>query len=74
VVLSALAVNMPALTLSSLIPVAVVALVVYLLHRHQGMRLWHAVVCLLAGAVLAGSVVGPDISSVLSQLSGGHLH
>jgi hypothetical protein len=48
--------------------------VVYLLHRRQGMQLWHAIVCLLAGAVLAGTVLGPDISSVLSQLSGGRLH
>ena len=64
---------MPALNLSSLIPLAVVAFAVYLLHR-QGMQLWHAVVCLLLGVVLAGSVIGPDISSVLSQLSGGHLH
>lgn len=65
---------MPALTLSSLIPVAVVALVVYLLHRYQGMQLWHAIVCLLAGVVLASSVFGPDISAVLSQFSGGRLH
>ena len=65
---------MPTLNLSSLIPLAVVALVVYLLHRHQGMRLWHAIACLLAGVILAGSVVGPDISNVLSQLSGGRLH
>ncbi len=72
-VLSAPAVSMPALNLSSLIPLAVIALVVYLLHRHQGMQLWHAIVCLLAGVVLAGSVFGPDISDVLSQLSGGHL-
>ena len=35
------------------------------------MQLWHAIVCLLAGVVLASSVLGPDISSVLSQLSGG---
>jgi hypothetical protein len=74
VVLSAPAVSMPALTLSALIPLAVVAIVVYLLHRHQGMQLWHAIVCLLAGVVLAGTVLGPDISSVLSQLSGGRLH
>ena len=65
---------MPTLNMSSLIPLAVVALVVYLLHRHQGMRLWHAIVCLLAGVILAGSVVGPDISNVLSQISGGHLN
>ena len=63
---------MPALNLSTLIPLAVIALVIYLLQR-SGMQLWHAIVCLLAGTVLAGSVVGPDISSVLSQLSGGRL-
>jgi hypothetical protein len=68
------AVTMPAVSLSSLIPLGIVALVVYLLHRHQGMQLWHAIVCLLAEAVLAGTVLGPDISSVLSQLSGGRLH
>jgi hypothetical protein len=61
------------LTLSSLIPVAAVGLVVYLLHR-SGMQLWHAIVCLLAGVVLAGTAFGPQISSILSQLSGGHLN
>ena len=64
----------PNLTLSSLIPLAVIAIVVYLLHRHSGMQLWHAIVCLLAGVVLAGTILGPQISSILSQLSGGHLH
>ena len=72
--LSAAAVSMPALTFSSLIPLGIVALVVCLLHRYQGMQLWHAIVCLLAGVILAGSVVGPDISKVLSQISGGHLN
>lgn len=62
------------MNLSSLIPLAVIALGVYLLHRHSGMRLWHALVCLVLGVVLAGSVVGPDISNVLSQISGGHLN
>ena len=59
--------------MSSLIPVAFVGAVVHLLHR-SGMQLWHAIVCLLAGVILAGSVVGPDISNVLSQISGGHLN
>ena len=49
---------MPALNLSTLIPLAVVALVVYLLQR-SGMQLWHAFVCLVLGVVLAGSVFGP---------------
>ena len=64
---------MPALNLPNLIPLAVVALGVYLLQRN-GMQLWHAFVCLLLGVVLAGSVLGPNISSILSSLSGGRLH
>ena len=63
---------MPALNLSTLIPLAVIALVVYLLQR-QGMQLWHAIVCLVLGVILSGTFVGPQISSILSQLSGGHL-
>ena len=62
------------MNLSTLIPLAVIALVVYLLHRHSGMQLWHAIVCLLAGVVLAGTAFGPQLSSILSQLSGGRLH
>ncbi len=61
------------MTLSSLIPLAVIALVVYLLQRN-GMQLWHAFACLVLGVILAGSVLGPNISSILSQLSGGRLH
>ena len=61
------------LNLPTLLPLAVVALVVYLLQRN-GMQLWHAFACLLLGVVLAGSVLGPNISSILSSLSGGRLH
>ena len=63
---------MPALNLSNLIPLAVIAFVVYLLQR-SGMQLWHAFVCLVLGVVLAGTVFGPQISSILSSLSGGYL-
>ena len=70
--LSAAAVSMPALNLSSLIPLAVIAGGVYLLQR-SGMQLWHAFACLLLGVVLAGTALGPQISSILSSLSGGHL-
>jgi hypothetical protein len=58
---------------SSLVPLAAVAGVVYLLHRFGGMKLWHAAVCVLAGVVLAGSLIGPQLSAILSQLSGGTL-
>ena len=70
--LSAAAASLPALNLPSLIPLAVIALVVYLLQR-RGMQLWHAIVCLVLGVILTGTVFGPQISSILSQLSGGHL-
>jgi hypothetical protein len=71
--LSAPGLDLTALNLSTLIPLAVIALVVWLLQRN-GMQLWHAIVCLILGVVLAGTVLGPDISNVLSQLSGGRIH
>ena len=70
--LSAAAANLSSLNVSSLIPLAVIAAVVYLLHR-SGMQLWHAIVCLVLGVALAGTTFGADISGILSQLSGGHL-
>ena len=70
--LSAPALNLPALNLSTLIPLAVVAGGVYLLQRN-GMQLWHAFACLVLGVILAGTAFGPQISSILSSLSGGHL-
>jgi hypothetical protein len=70
--LSAAAVNLPALNLSTLLPLTVIVGVIYLLHR-SGMQIWHAIVCLVLGVVLAGTAFGPQISSFLSQLSGGHL-
>ena len=71
--LSAAALNLPALNLSTLIPLAVIALVVYLMSRN-GLQLWHAIACLILGVILAGTVLGPDISGILSQLSGGRIH
>ena len=61
--LSASAASIPALNMSSLIPLAVIAFVVYLMSRN-GLQIWQAIVCL----------IGPDISSILSQFSGGYLH
>lgn len=61
------------MNLSSLIPLAIVALVVYLLHRHSGMRLWHAIVCLVLGVVLASTFLGADLTTFLSQITGGRL-
>ena len=60
------------MNLSTLIPLAVVGGGVYLPHR-SGMQLWHAFVCLVLAVILAGTAFGAQVSSILSQSSGGHL-
>ena len=71
--LSEQAALLPALNASALIPLAVIALVVWLMHR-RGLEIWQALVCIVLGVIVAGTVLGPPISSILSQLSGGYLH
>jgi hypothetical protein len=71
--LSEQAALLPALNASALIPLAVIALVVWLMHR-RGLEIWQAIVCIVLGVIVAGTVLGPPISSILSQLSGGYLH
>ena len=71
--LSASALNLPALNAQALIPLAVVVFVVWLMHRN-GLQIWQAIVCIVLGVIVAGTVLGPTISSLLSQFSGGYLH
>lgn len=64
-------VSIPLLTL--------MAIAVYVAYRHMGLKVWHAVVCLILGFLLASTGAAPQINSVLSgmvhwaqaQLSGG---
>jgi hypothetical protein len=60
--------------MSALIPVAAVALVLWGLAQFAGARLWHLLVAVVLGVILSGTILGPDIRNVLSQLSGGRLH
>ncbi len=60
--------------MSALIPIAVIALVLWGLVQWAGARLWHLLVAVVLGVILTGTVLGPDIQNVLSQLSGGRLH
>jgi mannose/fructose/N-acetylgalactosamine-specific phosphotransferase system component IID len=71
--LSEQAALLPGLNAAGLLPLAVVAFIVWLMHR-RGLEIWQAIVCIVLGVVVAGSVFGPQISSILSQLSGGYLH
>ena len=53
-------VSIPLLTL--------MVIVVYVAYRHMGLRVWHAVVCLILGFLLASTGAAPEISSVLSGI------
>jgi hypothetical protein len=60
--------------MAALIPVAVIALALWALVQWAGARLWHLLIAVVLGVILTGTVLGPDIQNILSQLSGGRLH
>jgi hypothetical protein len=59
--------------------ITLMAIAVYVAYRHMGLKVWHAVVCLILGFLLASTGAAPQINSVISgivhwaqvQLSGG---
>lgn len=53
-------VSIPLLTL--------MVIVVYVAYRHMGLRVWHAVVCLVLGFLLASTGAAPEISTLISSL------
>lgn len=51
------------------IPLAViVALIVYLAYRYMGLRIWHAIACLILGFLLAATAAAPEIRNLLNGL------
>lgn len=54
--------------------VAVLGVVAYVAYRYMGLRVWHAVVCLLFGFFLAATSAAPQIrhlvAGVLAWLTG----
>ena len=53
-------VSIPLLTL--------MAIAVYVAYRHMGLRVWHALVCLVLGFLLASTGAAPQISSLISGI------
>jgi hypothetical protein len=53
-------VSIPLLTL--------MVIVVYVAYRHMGLKVWHAVVCLILGFLLASTQAAPQINSLLSGI------
>jgi F0F1-type ATP synthase assembly protein I len=53
--------------------VAIIAIIAFLCYRFMGLRLWHLIVCLLLGFLLAASSAAPEIQNLLNAiLHGGH--
>lgn len=48
--------------------VAIAALIVYLAYRYMGLRIWHAVACLILGFLLAATAAAPEIRNLLDGL------
>ena len=56
------------------IPLAVIGLVLFSLGKWGRGPVWEMVTAVLAGVILTGTILGPEITVLLSQLSGGRLH
>lgn len=53
--------------------VFIIAVVAYACYRYMGLRLWHLIVCLLLGFLLAATSAAPEIQNLLNTLiHGGH--
>ena len=53
---------------------ALIAVALWAMVRYTAAQLWHLLIAVVLGVILSGTVLGPDITTILSQLSGGHLH
>jgi hypothetical protein len=45
---------------------ALMAIAVYVAYRHLGLRVWHALVCVALGFLLASTGAAPQIGSLIS--------
>jgi hypothetical protein len=53
-------VSIPLLTL--------MVIVVYVAYRHMGLKVWHALACLVLGFLLASTGAAPEISNLISGI------
>ena len=57
----------------ALIPLVIIGLVFFALAKWAAPA-WALVLALILGVVLSGTILGPDIHKIMSQLSGGRLN
>jgi len=48
--------------------VAVLGAVVFVAYRYMGLRVWQAIVCLLAGFLLAATTAAPEIRQAITAV------
>jgi hypothetical protein len=48
--------------------VVIIAVVVIYAYRHTGLRVWHALLCMLCGFLIAATTAGPGISSTIAGI------
>jgi hypothetical protein len=48
--------------------VAILGVAVYVAYKYMGLRVWQAIVCLLAGFLLAATTAAPHISETLRAI------
>ena len=53
--------------------VLVIGILAYACYRYMGLKLWHLLVCLLLGFLLAATSFAPEIQNFINAiLNGGH--
>jgi hypothetical protein len=52
----------------SLSLVLVLGVVVWLLHRYAGLKVWHGVICVLFGFFLATTSFAPEIRTIVTAI------
>ena len=53
--------------------VALIGVAAWICYRYMGLRLWHLLVCLLLGFLLAATSFAPEIQNMINALiHGGH--
>lgn len=48
---------------------AIIAVIAWIAYRHMGLRLWHAIVCIVLGFLLAATGAAPDINAVITAIA-----
>jgi glucan phosphoethanolaminetransferase (alkaline phosphatase superfamily) len=49
--------------------IAILAIVAWIAYRHMGLRLWHALVCIILGFLLAATGAAPDMNQVIATIT-----